>query len=163
MWIAHLSIFYLSIVNLFTYVRSSKMEGFVVGGDYAEIHQFPHSAYLAIGCKTIRSVENWSCGAAIINQRLLLTAAHCLENCLQSSFIGVGVGSEHKKQGLTYKASSFVTHPNYNPVLVHNDIALVHLEKPLTFSKNVKRVALVKNPAYLEPADVAGWGIVDVS
>lgn len=164
MWIVHLILVALSLFNSIKYVTSNRtMEGFVVGGDYANIMQFPHSAYLTVSCRTSTAIENWSCGSSIVNQRILLTAGHCLENCLESSFVGIGVGSEHKKKGITYKASKFVVHPDYDSRVISNDLAVVYVSTPLKFGQNVKRIVLMNKPPYTEPAAVAGWGLIDVS
>lgn len=50
----------------------------------------------------------------------------------------------------------------YNQFLYNNDIALVELEKPLTFSRNVSAICLPKHPIQqFQPRQIcvmAGWG-----
>lgn len=65
------------------------MEPYVVGGDYANIDQFPHSVYLYAE----NNGEAWICGASILNQMILLTAAHCLVDCLNDWSIKAYAGS----------------------------------------------------------------------
>lgn len=141
----------------------SKMEGMIVGGQYAKIEDFPHAAFLAINCVTRTESDNYSCGSSILNQVTLLTAAHCFEDCLASSNIAVGVAVERKRSSLTHLVSVFTIHPKFHSKKVINDVALAKLSYKLEFSPKVKRVVLVKNPPYNEEAMVAGWGIVDVS
>lgn len=146
-------------------VRSvtSEMEGMIVGGEYAKIRDFPHVAFLAIQCVTAVESENYSCGSSILNQRMLLTAAHCFEECLPESNIAVGVAVEKKRSSLTHLVAVFTLHPKFDAKKVINDVALAKLTYDLVFSSKVKRVALVKHPPYHEEAAVAGWGLVEVS
>lgn len=52
------------------------MEPFVVGGLTKTIAEYPHSIYLAADCS-----KPWICGASVLNQNILITAAHCLKGC----------------------------------------------------------------------------------
>lgn len=54
------------------------MEGNVVGGVSTEIQKYPHSVFLDGRC---RAAGHWICGSAVLNQRILLTAAHCVTDC----------------------------------------------------------------------------------
>lgn len=141
----------------------SKMEGMIVGGQYAKIEDFPHAAFLAINCVTTTESDNYSCGSSILNQVTLLTAAHCFEECLASSNIAVGVAVERKRSSLTHLVALFTIHPKFHSKKVINDVALAKLSYELDFGPKVKRVVLVRDPPYTEEASVAGWGIVDVS
>lgn len=136
----------------------------VVGGRYIDITTVPHSAALHIKCiAQDNNVRYWLCGSSIVNQRLLLTAAHCADNCLSKSYIIAHVGDINKHNPNIYFALSYLLHDNYKAGIISNDIALVSTRTSLKFSSTVRRVALMKNPPYKEKALVAGWGYVDVS
>lgn len=64
------------VFSLVIMCYESKMEPFVVGGVYTTIRQFPHCIYLAVDCS-----KPWICGASVLNQNILITAAHCVHIC----------------------------------------------------------------------------------
>lgn len=152
-----------SILSFFTFVKGeSKMEPFIVGGSYAKIEDFAHAAFLAITCEKETAPEHFSCGASVLNQAILLTAAHCLEDCLATSSVLVAVGVVNKRGPFSHEVSHFVMHPQYDGEQVANDIALAALLEPLTLNRKVKRVVIMEDPPYQEISSVAGWGIIDV-
>lgn len=161
--------FLFSILILFSKSRAktlrkeggSKFEGFIVGGRFANIQDFPHSAYLSIQCLK-ESFEEFACGGSIINQVMLLSAAHCFADCRPGTKTTVSVGNANKKRRQFFQVITFTIHPRYDGLLMKNDIALAMLAKPLKFSKTVKRVMLSSIGIYDEPAMQAGWGVTDV-
>lgn len=138
------------------------MEPFIVGGSYAKIEDFAHAALLAISCDRETGLEHFSCGASVVNQFILMTAAHCLEECLATSSVLVAVGVVDRGGPFSHEVSHFVIHPQYDGEQVANDIALAGLTEPLKLSSKIKRVVLMKKPPYQEMSSVAGWGVIDV-
>ncbi|CAH4012602.1 unnamed protein product [Pieris brassicae] len=135
---------------------SCAFEGFVVGGDKAQIEYFAHSVFLSI-----RDVDGaYICGSSILNQKILLSAAHCFESCTVSNIYAF-VGNAHKSKGIKYRVSTYKIHESYDEDHVTNDIGLAVLQKPLTLGDNAKRVAIVKSPPIKKLAIVAGWGLID--
>lgn len=141
--------------------RQGKFEGFIVGGRFADILDFPHSVYMSIQCLR-EEIQEFACGGSIINQVMLLTAAHCFEECRPGTKIIVTVGQADKNKDQNHKVTAFVSHPSYDPLLMKHDIALAMLAVPLKFSSSVKRVVLSKVGIYDQPAMLAGWGVTDV-
>ncbi|XP_063529588.1 trypsin epsilon-like [Cydia strobilella] len=132
----------------------SNMSANVVSGTYSKITQFPHSAFLAI--------HIYTCGASILNQALLLTAAHCVyEHTDPEKYIAF-VGHNVRQKGRKFGVLNFRIHENYHSKHIWNDIALLRLKKDLKFGRNVARVLLVPDPPYDERASVAGWGVTEV-
>ncbi|CAG9784081.1 unnamed protein product [Diatraea saccharalis] len=142
-------------------VVQADMEGYIVGGDFAPIYNFPHSVYLSISCARQNSIDEFICAGSVLNQYFVLTAGHCLEDCGKNSKVVVSIGNEHIDRGVLSTAASCKIHERYDGFTMVNDIALVRLKTPIKFNKNVKRVAISRNPPYNEPAYVAGWGVVD--
>ncbi|XP_049866204.1 trypsin-like [Pectinophora gossypiella] len=140
------------------------MEGRIVHGSDADIEQFPHSAYLAISCAQKNLSETYGCGASVISQMFLLSAAHCLDECDPvRSIIAVAVGSTTRSKA-TNKGVRYQCHPKYHQNDVDNDICIIKLKKPVTFSARVKKALIMKTaPQTKIAAVVSGWGIVDVS
>lgn len=52
------------------------MESKIVGGKFEKIKNYPHTAFLSVICE-----DSWVCGASILNQRMFLTACHCVYGC----------------------------------------------------------------------------------
>lgn len=143
---------------------STKMEGFVVGGQFANIEHHAHSAFLSVYCVSdTGNKTGWICGSSVVNQMILLTAGHCLYGCSANSHIAVNLGNEHRHKGKIYSAFSYMVHENYSPKTSLNDISLLRVDRAMTLNKKISRVALMRKPPYSELAKVAGWGYVDVS
>ncbi|XP_026314434.1 chymotrypsin-1-like [Hyposmocoma kahamanoa] len=138
----------------------SKFEGFIVGGRFAKIEDHPHSAYLSIQCLQ-ETFEEFACGGSILNQVMLLTAAHCFADCRPGTRTTVAVGDANKNRKQFFQVTTFTIHPQYDGLLMKNDIALAMLATPLVFNRAVKRVVLSKTGIYDKPATQAGWGVTD--
>lgn len=141
--------------------ETANFEGYIVGGRYARMQDFPHSAFLAISCYKM-GYQDFTCGSSILNQLILLTAAHCFEDCGIGTKVLVSVGDRKKTRGRFYDVGKFANHGEYNGYLMKNDIAMAILTQPLVFSSTVKRVVLSPYGIYDEPALVAGWGVTNV-
>ncbi|XP_063529661.1 hypodermin-B-like [Cydia strobilella] len=127
------------------------LEGFIVGGDYVEsITEYPHVASLAI---ELSGNDYILCGSSILNQVILITAAHCLD---KSEDVIASVGSVIVEQGEPYRVIKFKQHEKWKNSL--HDIALCRLEKPLSLGETVKRVLLMRQPPITQTAVLTGWG-----
>ncbi|XP_063530033.1 trypsin alpha-like [Cydia strobilella] len=133
------------------------MTGHIVGGFLSKIESFPFVVYISKSCNLYR---NSSCGASILNQVILLTAAHCFKNC-DPFTINAYSGSIRKYSGFENKVISYKRHEDYHPNSHNNDIALLRLETELIFVRSVKRIILMKYPPNNTLAVVAGWGWTD--
>ncbi|MFF1506520.1 serine protease [Streptomyces sp. NPDC058326] len=136
----------------------------VVGGQEARPHQYPFMAGL------VDVVERRvMCGGALIGDRYVLTAAHCLTGSYASpARVGVLLGDHDLTTGadsphaVLVTPDRFVPHPEYDPVSQRNDIALVRLPEPVALSRDVSPVGLPAPYAggSLDRAqvEVPGWG-----
>ena len=141
------------------------MRPFIVGGEKADIKDFPHSAYMFIEFYNEAGTESraWICGASVLNEWMLLTAAHCFDEVIYRRDISTFVGNAEAERGVRHMAESFLKHENYSNGPVSNDIALVKLRSRIHFHERTKRIVLVEGAPLTEPAVVAGWGEIDVS
>ncbi|KPJ18047.1 Chymotrypsin [Papilio machaon] len=132
------------------------MESFVVNGDFAKIKQYPHCVFLVVNCR-----GKWICGSSVINQKILLTAAHCLYCASTNPKIDAFAGHENIKQTSVNRAvKKVLIHDKYSDRNVNSDIGLVMLSEDLPLGKKIKRVILVKQSNYGLSAVVAGWGAI---
>jgi len=124
----------------------------IVGGtDAAETYGFMASMQSKNG--------NQHCGASLISPRWLVTAGHCvtdgdtlgLEDPAQWQF---RIGSTDRTQGgELVEADRFVRHEGFDTSL-HNDIALVHLAKPVQATP----IAIGAGPPTGAKIREMGWG-----
>ena len=102
------------------------------------------------------------CGASLISDRWVLTAAHCTHG-KHPSALSIFLGCHNLDDGSCEEAASadmIFNHPTY--IFPKNDIALVRLKKPVKFSDTVYTVCL---PSKRLPSAagyglrVVGWGM----
>uniref|UniRef100_A0A8C9ZAK9 ST14 transmembrane serine protease matriptase a n=1 Tax=Sander lucioperca TaxID=283035 RepID=A0A8C9ZAK9_SANLU len=136
----------------------------IVGGQDADAGEFPWQVSLHV--KGFSHV----CGATIISQRWLVTAAHCVQDDAKTRYSQPGtwevylglhnqqtVGSAVVKRNL----KQIIPHPNYNHYTFDNDIALMELDSPVTYSDYIKPICLPA-PQHDFPVGstvwITGWG-----
>ncbi|CAG9834361.1 unnamed protein product [Diabrotica balteata] len=117
----------------------------IVGGQDTGQHEFPSMAALI----DASILPDWevTCGAVILNQRYVLTAAHC-PTLVPIQYMGILVGAWNVSKGapidtnLLYLVTKYWTHPQYNANSQINDIAIIKTDEAMTFSLNVGPVCL---------------------
>ncbi|XP_055605053.1 transmembrane protease serine 9-like [Uranotaenia lowii] len=136
--------------------RSKNVAGLgkIIGGHQVDVSSFPYQL-------SLRSLGNHICGASVISRSWALTAAHCVYPLWDPSAISLRAGSSDRSfGGQIYNAAQIVIHPDYNPAMFDNDVALIRVTIPFA-GEHVKAVQLV--PAGYEPMPgirsiVTGWG-----
>ncbi|MFE5884360.1 serine protease [Streptomyces hydrogenans] len=133
----------------------------VVGGTDATAGAYPYQAALMK-----QGPAGWQqiCGGSIIGDRWILTAAHCVEGTAADR-MAVGVGTHTLDSGGTaYRVQEAIRHQDYNGNAAGspNDIALLKLTTPLTYTPLVQPIALPDPLAYPSgTATLTGWGYVN--
>ncbi|CAG7824867.1 unnamed protein product [Allacma fusca] len=106
----------------------------IVGGTAAQNGQFPWRVRLCTGRPGAFSCS--SCGATIISEQWILTAAHCFDSYQLGYYVNIFVGSTDA-HGYLVMPDRLVIHEKYKPLTSNstsqNDIALLHLPIKLPF------------------------------
>ncbi|XP_068622389.1 trypsin-1 isoform X2 [Battus philenor] len=132
-------------------------ENRIVGGTPASANRYPWMARIVYD-------GQFHCGASLLTKDYVLTAAHCVRK-LKRSKIRVILGDHDQtitseSAAIMRAVNTIVRHRSFDADSYNNDIALLKLRKPVTFSKIIKPVCLP--PVGTEPAGkqgiVVGWG-----
>ncbi|NWW45011.1 FA10 factor, partial [Pedionomus torquatus] len=82
--------------------------------------------------------SRWFCGGTILNEYFILTAAHCV-NRRKDLWVLVGMvdKDEEEPSRSIHRVEKIIAHAEYDTKIFDNDIALLKLEEPITFSEDV--------------------------
>lgn len=145
---------------------TSSRLGRVVNGVDAPVGAIPWQA--SIKLKDGGSLRQW-CGGAIISERLVLTAAHCIDHLRKTEF-AVVVGEHdtsvsHAKEQI-FPVENFIIHPKFKSTKGGSDIALVKLAtvngKGIVFDDVAQPICLPSSESDYKPGtwcSVSGWGM----
>lgn len=129
----------------------------IFNGNDAARGQFPYQASIRD-----RYGNTHHCGAAIINERFLLTAAHCTKfDYANPEKVSVVVGAlDPSKEGVTMEVDKIIPHEGFDPWSLKNDIALIRTTKDIEFNDQTKPIPLPNEDAVDDgkPLTIAGWG-----
>lgn len=97
-----------------------EIEPRIVRGDEAKVGQFPYFAYLKIEADDGVINDYTGCGAALISDEWLLTAAECLSYVKR---VKIYLGSNTlRSNALTVEKENFYRYPSYVHAMSINDI-----------------------------------------
>ncbi|XP_064115660.1 phenoloxidase-activating factor 3-like [Macrobrachium nipponense] len=151
-------------------------------GEFPPIGAYPWMAVLGYRSGANGGVE-WKCGGALVNERYVLTAAHCVlpdlpleeirlgehnletvPDCTDSISGNRNCALRHQSFKVTSR-SQIISHPNFDTrTPVSDDIALIRLDRKATLNNFVQPICLPdaqftpKSFLGNQEAIVAGWG-----
>lgn len=143
----------------------------IVGGQDAEPGKFEYMVSL----RRVKKIEflqineyKHFCGAALISERWVISAAHCLEKDepLKTSDIRIVVGANHFwRDGEMYTVKKIIIHENFNNIFKKNDISLLQTKVKVAFGVSyIHPIKIAKD--WIEPgrdAMFAGFGITGLT
>ncbi|XP_069938934.1 uncharacterized protein [Cherax quadricarinatus] len=128
----------------------------IVGGGEAQPGEYPWMLMLKINDG--RSPKQ--CGGALITRKEALTAAHCLN--FENLKVTVIAGQHDVNNDGTTQVvgvQKMTVHPDFDPMTLANDIAVITLEEEVTWNQRVGPVCLSPPRDYQgNTAVVSGWG-----
>lgn len=136
----------------------------IVGGRAATIEEFPSLAYV----QAREGKGGFVCTGTVVSPRVILTAAHCVENIQRGTFtppsryaVATGTTSPSKALGENvFRVVENHVFPGFDPGRLRGDAAILVLDRPTT----APPIALA-DPADAalyaggDPIQLAGWGL----
>jgi len=126
----------------------------VVNGTDAQISEFPFMV-------SLRRNNGHSCGATILNDYWLLTAAHCVLSLPDNYTVQYANTVISREGSNVVKVAQFIPHEGYNASNQYiHDIALVRLEEPIVNELHDYKVRLPVSGSYFAtgtPAVLSGY------
>ncbi|KAM6967868.1 suppressor of tumorigenicity 14 protein homolog [Aplochiton taeniatus] len=134
----------------------------IVGGVNAELGEWPWQVSLHF------LTHGHVCGASIISNKWLLSAAHCFQTPSPANHVPSnwqtysGMQDQYKQENVQRRGlKTIITHPDYNAMTYDYDISLLELSEPLEFTNTIHPICLPAR-SHVFPAGkscwVTGWG-----
>ncbi|XP_059499534.1 transmembrane protease serine 9-like isoform X3 [Stegostoma tigrinum] len=126
----------------------------IVGGTNSVIGEWPWQVSLQI--------RSHVCGASIISDRWLISAAHCFQDSTNNPSIWRAlIGTIDVGSGTVRTIETIIVHPQYRQTSNDYDIAVLKLSSPLNFAANIQPICLPSSDQVFQAGVsciITGWG-----
>ncbi|XP_033926697.1 transmembrane protease serine 9 isoform X1 [Melopsittacus undulatus] len=129
----------------------------IVGGTDASRGEVPWQV-------SLKEDSRHFCGATIIGDRWLLSAAHCFNETNPEeieAYMGTTSLNETDGGAVKVNITRVILHPLFNPIMLDFDVAVLELERPLVFNKHIQPLCLplaAQEFAVGQRCVISGWG-----
>lgn len=136
----------------------------IIGGTEGSIQQTPYHIVIIAEIVRDNKTNYFYCGGSVIDEKWLITAAHCLPEGSNTKIKILG-GTDHlnSTKSVNLVAKKIILFNNYDMKSPHlNDICLIKLAAPIKMENNIKPVSLPKVIGEVENfkrATVTGFGV----
>ncbi|CAH0581641.1 unnamed protein product [Chrysodeixis includens] len=131
----------------------------IIGGDVTTIEKYPSMAAVLYTENMVNFHQ--FCGGTIINNRSVLSAAHCIVRTLIET-IRVRVGSSYANSGgEVLPLATMLIHPKYSAIREHHDITILRTAVEIRYSATIQPAPIAGanyNLADNEVVWATGWG-----
>ncbi|NXV52558.1 GRAA protein, partial [Uria aalge] len=151
---SHLLALLLSLIAVILPLRYGCTD--ISGGRVVRPHSWPYMA-------AIQRKNSTVCGGALVEERWVLTAAHCELNKSEVRVVlGAHQASKAEKEQQIFKVMHYFPHPQFDRSSKENDIMLLKLSGIAKQNKYVEPLSLPDCYEDIKPGTtckVAGWGL----
>ncbi|XP_058159680.2 transmembrane protease serine 11B-like protein [Dasypus novemcinctus] len=126
----------------------------IKGGSTAQEGEWPWQA-------SLKKNGQHYCGASLISDRYLVTAAHCFKKTNNPKNYTVSFGTKVNPPYMQHYVQKIIIHEDYILGEHHDDIAVILLTENIPFKNDVHRVCLPEASQIILPGEgavVTGWG-----
>jgi secreted trypsin-like serine protease len=136
--------------------------GKIINGQTSVPNSWPWMVSLRLRSSS-NTLSQHFCGGTIIDQITVLTAAHCIYESPSRVVVVVGLHDLRSPPSQNiYTIQTIYIHPNYDNTRFNNDIAVIKLARPITFSDKVSAVCLPQtndsSVIFNKNVVITGWG-----